>query len=224
MMTHDEVLYWLNDKKLNTLVQTIWDNLHSDFITVQEKIPVQHQMTRKEISFHDHVRLLGSLTVMCEQVSGDILEIGVWKGKSLALMHRLAEGSRKIYGIDPLELPNQAMEQSYYNNAIYPDVKVLRSYSERAISDFEKISKKLAILHIDGGHLGKNVLLDFLLYEDLVAPGGYIIFDDYKDQKYSPEVGPAVDLLRIGGFFREYHIFGSVPGFDNSYLLQKIRQ
>jgi hypothetical protein len=222
-MTRDEVLYWLSDQKLNALVQTTWENLDRDFLTVQAQIPSQHRMTRKEISFHDHVRLLGCLTIMCEKVQGDILEIGVWKGKSLTLMHRLAENSRKIFGIDPLELPNQAAEQSYYNNSIYPDVQVLRSYSERAVSDFEKLSKKLAILHIDGGHLGKNVLLDFLLYEELVTLGGYIVFDDYQDYQFSPEVGPAVDLLRIGGFFSKYDIFGSVPGFGNSYLLRKIR-
>jgi hypothetical protein len=222
-MTHDEVLYWLNDQKLNTLVQTTWDNLHEEFLAVQAQIPPQHRMSRPEISFHDHVKLLGSLTVMCEGVHGDILEIGVWKGKSLSLMHRLSENSRKIYGIDPLELPNQAAEQSYYNRAIYPDVKVLRSYSERALSEFETLSKSLAILHIDGGHLSKNVLLDFLLYEDLVSTGGYIIFDDYKDYKYSPEVGPAVDLLRVGGFFNRYEVFGSIPGFDSSYVLRRRR-
>jgi hypothetical protein len=224
MMTIEEVRYWLNDQKLNALVQTTWEGLHQTFLTVQEQIPPEHRMARKEISFHDHVRLLGSLTVMCEEVQGDILEIGVWKGKSLTLMHRLAENSRKVYGIDPLELPNQAAEQSYYNRAIYPDVQVLRSYSERAVPEFEKLSKKLAILHIDGGHLAKNVLLDFLLYEEFVSPGGYIVFDDYKDYRFSPEVGPAVDLLRIGGFFNKYDIFGVVPGFNNSYLLRKVKR
>lgn len=220
-MTREEVLYWLNDQKLNALVKKTWDNLHEDFLKVQKQIPTQHRMTRPEISFHDHVRLLGSLAVMCEDVRGDILEIGVWKGKSLSLMHRLSEGTRKVYGIDPLELPNQANEQSYYNQSIYPEVKVLIKYSERAVSEFEKISNKLAILHIDGGHRSKNVLLDFLLYEEFISPGGYVVFDDYKDYRYSPEVGPAVDLLRVGGLFNQYEVFGCIPGFDKSYLLRK---
>jgi hypothetical protein len=220
-MKYDEVLYWLNDQKLNALIQTTWDNLHKDFLAVQAQIPLLHRMIRKEISFHDQVKLLGNLVIMCSGIQGDILEIGVWKGKSLSLMHRLSDNKRKIYGIDPLELPNQANEQSYYNKSIYPEVKVIKSYSERAVIEFEKNCQKLAILHIDGGHLSKNVMLDFLLYEKFVSPGGFIVFDDYKDYEYSPEVGPAVDLLRVGGFFDKYEIFGSVQGFNNSYLLRK---
>lgn len=222
-MTNDEVLYWLKNQELNTLVNKTWDNLHREFINIQEKIPPQHRMIRKEISFHDHVKLLGHLTVICNNMQGDILEIGVWKGKSLSLMNRLAENSRKVFGIDPLELPNQAAEQRFYNEVIYPKVKVIRSFSERAVSEFEELSKNIAILHIDGGHQSKNVLLDFLLYEDLVLPGGFIVFDDYTDYKYSPEVGPAVDLLRVGGFFKKFHIFGTVPGFENSYLIRKTK-
>lgn len=221
-MTRSEVLYWLNDQRLNSLVDSKWANLDKEFLAVQEQIPAPHKMVREEISFHDHVKLLGCLTVICQDVIGDILEIGVWKGKSLALMHRLAESGRVIYGIDPLELPNQAAEQNYYNKCIYPEVKVLRAYSELAILEFNRICKKLALLHIDGGHLGKNVVLDFLLYERFVSPGGYIVFDDYSDYTSSPEVGPAVDLLRIGGFFSNYEIFGTVPRFNNSYLLRKI--
>jgi hypothetical protein len=222
-MTNDELLFWLKDQKLNTLVNSTWNNLHKEFINIQEKIPPQFLMKRKEISFHDHVKLLGNLTVICGDMQGDILEIGVWKGKSLSMMHRLSENSRKVFGIDPLELPNQATEQSFYNESIYPEVKVIRSHSERAVSEFEKLSKNIAILHIDGGHLGKNVLLDFLLYEELVLPGGFIVFDDYTDYKHSPEVGPAVDLLRVGSFFKKFHIFGAVPGFENSYLIRKIK-
>ena len=47
------------------------------------------------------------------------------------------------------------------------------------------------------------------------------MFDDYKDYRHSPEVGPAVDLLRVGGFFNQYEVFGCIPGFDSSYVLRK---
>jgi hypothetical protein len=76
-------------------------------------------------------------------------------------------------------------------------------------------------LHIDGGHLGRNVLLDFLLYAPTVISGGFVVFDDYADHQYSPEVGPAVDLLRAGGYFKDFFVMGPAPGYENSYLLQK---
>jgi hypothetical protein len=63
--------------------------------------------------------------------------------------------------------------------------------------------------------------VDFLLYEQNVVSGGFVLFDDYRDFDYSPEVGPAVDLLRVGGLFKNYKILGNIPGFESSYLLQK---
>ncbi len=71
-------------------------------------------------------------------------------------------------------------------------------------------------MHIDGGHTRRHVLLDFLLYSPSVVPGGFIVFDDYNDFQHSPEVGPAVDLLRATGFFQGFNVLGSVHGFENS--------
>lgn len=39
-----------------------------------------------------------------------------------------------------------------------------------------------------------------LLYFPNVVREGFIVFDDYMDTRHSSEVGPAVDLLRVGVF------------------------
>lgn len=220
-MDRTQFLQHLQRTDISTIVDRQWELLDEAFTQVQQSIPGHHLMPRRELSFHNDVKLLGYLTTLVYGIPGDIVEIGVWKGKSLALMNFLAQGHKKVIGIDCLELENQANELSYYKNAIYPNAFVIQSYSERALDQFEAITNAISILHIDGGHLSRNVLLDFLLYEPYVVSGGFVLFDDYMDFEYSPEVAPAVDLLRVGGLFAKYKIFGNIPGFQNSYLLMK---
>ncbi len=203
-------------------IDAVWQDLEREFSGHHADMPKEHAMPRAELSFHQHVRLLGFLALASERVAGDIVEIGVWKGKSLALMSRLAAPGKRVIGIDPLELRGQKFEANYFRERIFPEVTLIQGYSEHSIREVLKLSQRLSLLHIDGGHLARNVFLDFLLYGDLVSPGGYIVFDDYRDSLYSPEVGPAVDLLRVGGFFRKFNILGSVAGFENSYVIQRL--
>jgi predicted O-methyltransferase YrrM len=203
-------------------VDAVWTALEREFIGHHADMPKDQAMPRAELSFHQHVRLLGFLALAAERVSGDMVEIGVWKGKSLALMSRLAAPGKRVIGVDPLELKGQKFEANWFRERIFPEVTVIQGYAEHSIREVLKLSQRLSLLHIDGGHFARNVLLDFLLYGELISPGGFIVFDDYRDYLYSPEVGPAVDLLRVGGFFEKFNILGSVPGFENSYVIQRL--
>jgi len=42
------------------------------------------------------------------------------------------------------------------------------------------------------------------------------------DSKYCPEVGPTIDRMRDMGMFKNYYDIGSVPNYENSYLLLKM--
>lgn len=180
-------------------------------------------MPRRELSFHDHVKCLGYLCWLLEHnnVAGDIIEIGVWKGKSTSFMNEICQHKRRIISIDPMELPNQENELRFYHQRVFPEVNLIRGYSELSIERVQALNPRTVLLHIDGGHEGRHVLLDFLLYSPTIVSGGFIVFDDYRDHQYSPQVGPAVDLLRAGGYFKGFDVIGSLPGFENSYLLQK---
>jgi hypothetical protein len=54
------------------------------------------------------------------------------------------------------------------------------------------------------------------------VPGGYIVFDDYDDHQFSPEVLPAVDMLIYYGFTSGFEVIGQVEGFQNSFVLKKL--
>jgi len=222
MITNKQLYGFLDNPQLNEMVATVWDLLGKGFEKAQALLPPEQAMERRETSFHDQVRLLAYLCYLTADLPGDIVEIGVWKGKSLSLMNEICNHEKRIIGIDPFMLPKQYDEFSHYKNLLFPNAIILRGLSEFCAEQFYEISTGVSLLHIDGGHQGRNVLLDFLLYSPSVVPEGFIVFDDYADINYSPEVGPAVDLLRAGGYFSGFNVLGPVRGFENSYLIQKI--
>ncbi|MGE9550260.1 class I SAM-dependent methyltransferase [Erwinia amylovora] len=223
MLEISDLKVFLQDPELKASIDEIWDSVGQAFVDEQANLPREDAMTRKELSFHDHVKFLGYLCwlITHSNAAGDIIEIGNWKGKSIAFMHHVCQKQRRVIGVDPQVLPNQDKELTFYRDRIFPEVTLIRGFSELSIERVLALEPKTVLLHIDGGHLAKHVFMDFFLYSPTVVTGGFIVFDDYRDHRYSPEVGPAVDLLRAGGHFNAFDVIGSVPGFENSYLLQK---
>jgi SAM-dependent methyltransferase len=216
-----ELLDFCGNTRAAEIVESAWRIVGEGFRVAHKALPSDRRMVREELSFHDDVRLLGYLCLLISQNEGDVVEIGIWKGKSLAFTSALVGGSRQVIGVDPLELPLQLDEVLALRTHLFPDATIVRAYSEHALNDVLSISRRFVLVHIDGGHTARNVVLDFLLYSPFVVPGGFIVFDDYGDFNSSPEVGPAVDLLRAGGFFEGYNVIGPVGGFENSYVLRK---
>ncbi|NER60341.1 class I SAM-dependent methyltransferase [Pseudomonas sp. MAFF212428] len=222
MITIQELNEFARNPEMTDCVSQVWGLIGQHFEQAQASLPPEKAMPRRELSFHEDVRLLGYLSALITELPGDVVEIGVWKGKSLMLMNEVSNRERRIIGIDPFALPNQFEEFSHYKELLLPNALVIRGFSELCAERFYNLSPQVALLHIDGGHDGRNVLLDFLLYSPSVVPGGFIVFDDYRDFTHSPEVGPAVDLLRAAGYFKGFNVLGSVYGFESSYVLQRV--
>jgi len=198
----------------------IWMDLTQDFERAKNSNP-QLRMARENLSFHEDVKLLGYLCLECSSLPGDILEIGVWKGKSLAYMQRLSPPNTKIVGVDPCELSGQIQDLTYFKELLFDNADIIVAHSEKAVAQVSSISKKFKLIHIDGGHSYQNVWMDFLLYERFLVPGGYIVFDDYNDYEHSPEVGSAVNDLFRNGFFDKYTVIGSMSEFKNSFIIRR---
>ena len=179
------------------------------------------KMERRELSFHDQVKLLAYLLLfMNGRIEGDNLEIGVWKGKSLALIEMFST-SGKSRGVDSCAFPQQREEIHHFKFRFFPNAKIIINLAEMATAEIFQTSAGLKLLHIDGGHERNNVWSDFIIYSQLLKPGGFIVFDDYVDP-LSPNVGPAVDELKAGGFFRNFEIIGQLDSFPSSFVLQKL--
>jgi hypothetical protein len=212
-----------SDPYLSSRVESVWDQLSQEFEAAYSSMSTKY-MDRSELSFHPFVKLLGFLCLEVTPLPGDIVEIGVWKGKSLALMQRLTEPPAKVIGIDPCELKGQYNELCYFHQAIFPESQIIKGYSQLSIERVLDISKQFKLLHIDGGHSSENVWMDFLMYERFVVQGGYVVFDDYVDPEHSPEVGLTIDKMRRLGIFKNYCEIGQVLGYESSFVLYKARQ
>jgi len=213
----------ISDRQLTAQVETVWNQLSREFEAAYSSMRVKY-MDRPELSFHPYVKLLGFLCLDVTPLLGDIVEIGVWKGKSLALMQRLTRSPTKVIGIDPCEIKGQQDELRYFHQAVFPEAQIVENYSQLSIEKVLEMSRRFKLLHIDGAHSSENVWMDFLMFERFVVPGGYIVFDDYVDPVGSPEVGPTVDKMRRLGIFKDYYEIGQVLGYESSFVLYKPRR
>jgi hypothetical protein len=154
----------INDPAISARIDAEWDSISRDYEAAYAVMPVKY-MERIELSFHPYVKLLGYLCLDVQALSGDVVEIGVWKGKSLAFMKRFASEDTKFIGIDPFELRGQEQEMAYFHQTLLPSAQLIKGYSQFAIATALGFSKHFKILHIDGGHMRAHVWSDFLLYE-----------------------------------------------------------
>lgn len=210
----------LRNAEFSARVEGTWDTLAREFDSTYAAMPVKF-MERTELTFHPYVKLLGYLALDLRGHPGDIVEIGVWKGRSLALMSRLAGPGTKVIGVDPCAMPGQDRELPYFHGKVFPETDIVVGFSERAVSEVVRRTQTIKLLHIDGGHEAFNVWADFLIYERFVVPGGYIVFDDYEDAVYSPGVKVAVDEMHARGLFAGFEVIGPVRDFENSFLLRR---
>jgi cephalosporin hydroxylase len=90
--------------------------------------------------------------------------------------------------------------------------KVIETLSNSRVLGY---TNKIDILFIDGDHSFDGVFNDFSMYEELVNVGGYIIFDDYNDKEFSPEVKSAVDGLIPS--LSNYEIIGTLENKLGAY-------
>lgn len=206
--------------EVEAAVESCWHGLNTEFQNLAS-MPIEWQMARREISFHNEIKLLGYFSHLFRNAPGAIIEIGVWKGKSLTLMKRMSLPEQIIIGIDPLGLPGQRHDFSIFKENFFADAIFFDLYSEAAFVNVSSLGYKCKLLHIDGGHKKENVALDFLLYSRLVSSGGLIVFDDYGDKLHSPEVGPTIDMLADNGYFSDFDILGMVNQYHNSFVLQR---
>lgn len=180
-------------------------------------------------TFHHHSHLLYDLPV---RKNGYYVEIGCYAGATACLMAHIAHIN--IVSID--------LGYPVPQNVVFENINLFNLYgntfhyiegnsrSQDTLDQLKKITQEIDILFIDGGHSKEDVMNDFLLYHKMVVPGGYIVFDDYNDSEYSPEVKPTVDTIVKNT--NEYEVVGTIKNTlgarprtiteGNCFILRKI--
>lgn len=175
-----------------------------------------------ERKFHLHTYILHNLRTFLNKEHAVYVEIGSYVGSSARLMlsHPL---STKVYCIDPchLDAGHFGGTKSQYDT-LYDNCKqvgdtfhiIAKKSTDPSVYDDIK-DTPIDILFIDGDHSFDGVVSDWNTFSPLVADGGYIVFDDYCDAQFSPEVRPAVDHIVKGLDTKAFEVIGSLPNIQN---------
>lgn len=142
-------------------------------------------------------------TVLCENISGDFLEAGVWRGGASIFMRAMLElwedSDRKVYVADSFQgLPPPLLQQDenlnfHLDPTLSVGIDVVKGHFARfgLLDDRVKFMpgwfedtlrasepSQLAILRADGDLYKSTMDILDALY-DRVTPGGFVIIDDY---------------------------------------------
>lgn len=160
-------------------------------------------------TFHHHYHILYDISESYNpNYKINYLEIGCYAGASACLL--LQRSNTNVISIDighPISRSvvmdnvnklNVKNNNFYYIEGNSHDHNVQNQLNEILNND------KVDILFIDGDHSYDGVKMDFDIYSKYVKEGGYIVFDDYNDCKYSPDVNKAVNDLDLS----DYYIIG----------------
>jgi predicted O-methyltransferase YrrM len=184
-------------------------------------------------TMHHHYHILYDVASTYNKTNNiTYVEIGCYAGGSACLM--LQRPNTKVISIDlgePIKeeiVHSNVKKLNKYNNTYH----YLKGNSQtlNMVSKLKELTDEIDILFIDGDHSYQGVMNDYSLYEGLVKKGGYIIFDDYRDEG-CPGTRKAVDEIVLS-FKEKYNNIGTLPNIygarpdslteGNDYIIQKI--
>lgn len=188
------------------------------FEPTKESLELLREMSKTAPTMHHHHHILFDIASMYPTDHLlNYVEIGCCAGGSSSFM--LQRPNTQVVAIDlgsPVteEAVVDIVKKHNIHNNIFVYIKG-DSHSLETKDRLLKFIRTIDILFVDGGHFKNDVLQDFALYSELVAKNGFIVFDDYRDWQYSPEVKIAVDQLvsTITG----YEILGTFPNTLEAY-------
>ena len=200
---------------MNNLIEIITNSNSNDIVK-----NISSSMYGK--TFHHHYHILYDIRTVLGNEKKIYTEIGTFCGGSLSLMlhHNFPT---EINCIDPLHVYNNQfdvvnMNIKKFNKNNY-DVNIHRKFSNdpELIKYLQSINFTTDILFIDGDHTYNGVVNDFNNFSGFVNNGGFIVFDDYFDYKYSPEVRLAVDDIVKNLDTNIYDVYGTMKNIKNSH-------
>jgi predicted O-methyltransferase YrrM len=200
----------------------------------------------EERKFHDFTYILHDIRSILGKKKKTYMEIGSYVGSSASLMIS-HDYPTEVICIDPCNLDKShynglndqytTLEKNISNHNNNNSFKIIQNYSTEIDIIHDYINNiKVDILFIDGAHDYTTVVNDFNNYEKYVNKNGFIVFDDYYDDLYSPEVRPAVDYIVSNLDKSRYDIIGTLdnihsisanstdylhPKFINEFIIYK---
>jgi predicted O-methyltransferase YrrM len=211
------------------------------FKVTEKSLMLTRKISEEVEDFHHHYHILYDIaTHYPDDKEITYVEVGCYAGASACLL--LQRPLTKIISIDlghpiskEIAIENMFKHNIHNNKFVYLQGN---SHNQETVEELKKNIDGIDILFIDGDHSFEGVINDYKLYYPLVKDGGYIVFDDYADYRYSPEVKNAVDFIVethkgfdvIGAFGSEFGARGECPSLSseiyerdsNEFVIKKI--
>lgn len=171
----------------------------------------------------DDAELIAALSVSQSRrsVTGNILELGVWEGRSLMFLASLKEKSEKCYGVDNFLAPERknrvidlarADTNRHNLHIVQGDTKQFRHYPDLA-------PESCRIVHVDADHEHSSVVTDLEVARRFLLPaGGLLVLDDLPHRNW-PGVWSAMAQWILQGGGDEYRPF--LISHSKGYLVRK---
>ncbi len=150
-------------------------------------------------------------------VTGDLLEIGSFHGRSTCVLAYCMQPGEKLFVCDAFERPSDghyyvhATPEHLWTNLrlVNPDLSLDSVVIHECYSTDLKLdsSERFRFAHVDGGHSKDIALHDLKLCAAHMLPGGVIAVDDYAHRDF-PEVGEAVEAFLAER--SDYHVLADL--------------
>jgi len=153
------------------------------------------------------------------RIGGDLMEIGVYYGKSAALMAMHAQKQEEIFLVDFTDFVDHAKPTVEAIKGEKVSVLKVKSSDPRIWKMATTSARSLRWIHIDGDHKAETVQNDILLANALLNDNGIICVDDFFNSRY-PGLTYAVCTF-LEQHRNELQMF--LCGFNKAYLVRPIQ-
>jgi hypothetical protein len=147
---------------------------------------------------------------------GDLFEIGVWKGRSASVLATYCKQGETLFLCD-LELDEPAVRQAFASVGTEPQnvVRISGPSSELpAKLDLRAMHRSVRWMHIDGEHTGPTVWSELEMANQIVAPKGLAVVDDFFSPRYPANTTEVVRYMEKNPF----HFRLLAVAFNKAYL------
>ena len=150
------------------------------------------------------------------RVSGDLFEIGVWRGRSASVLACYRKGDEKLYLCD-LRLDEEAVQRAIRSVGAEPANIVPLSGPSADLPaklDLKAMHQTVRWFHIDGEHTGTAVYRELEFANRIVNADGIVVIDDFFSPRYPANTTEVIRYLEKNPF----HFRLLAVGFNKGYL------
>ena len=149
------------------------------------------------------------------QVKGNLIEFGVYKGRSAAILAHHCETGERLILVDVAEYIERAAIAR-----ICPAYEFVLSSSENFKSVFpgyRSLKRASRVLHVDSSHFFNTTIRELEMSEELIADKGIVILDDFTNLDYSQILAATYKYL----YTRRTQLAVFLVTLEKAYLCRK---